>query len=137
MPATIPQSQARPTILLVDDNEAFREITAMGLRSRGYDAEVCASPEAALERASDGAPFQILMTDVVMANMTGVELATQIRRLLPHIQVLFCSGYPEAALAKQGLHISGGRFLMKPISLGALSSKIEELLTPLHAESSS
>lgn len=124
------------TLLLVDDNTAFRDMTAMALRSRGYDVEPCGSPEAALELASTGSPFQLLITDVVLGKTNGIEVAARIREILPHIKVLFCSGYPEAALVRQGIDLGLDDFLMKPMSIGALCSAIEELLNPVIAVNS-
>ena len=116
------------TVLLVDDNTAFRDITAMALTSLGYCVQPSASPEGALATVSGNSQFQLLITDVVMSQMNGVELAAEVRRIRPRIKVLFCSGYPASALARQGIDLSTGEFLMKPISMGALSSKMTALL---------
>ncbi len=120
-------------LLFVDDNKAFRDITAMALCSRGYDVESCGSAEAAVELAS-GSQFQLLITDVVLGKTNGVELAARIREVLPDIKVLFCSGYPKTALVRQGLNLSMGGFLMKPMSIGALCAAIEQLLNPVTVE---
>ena len=136
-PDTLPPAASGTTMLLVDDNEAFREMTAMALAKLGYAVKSCDSPEAALASAADTPPYDLLMTDVIMTKMNGIDLAAQIRRVLPDIKVLFCSGYPEAALARQGLDLGIGEFLMKPISLGLLSSTLRELLGPPHAGSTS
>jgi YesN/AraC family two-component response regulator len=70
-----------------------------------------------------------------MSKMDGVELAREIQRIRPEMKVLFCSGYPAAALARQGLDLTRGEFLMKPVSLAALSAKIQGLLSPTEAAS--
>lgn len=129
------QNSAVPpaTLLLVDDSTPFREMTAMALRRVGYAVEPCGSPEAALELASGSTQFQLLITDVVLGKTNGVELATRIREILPHIKVLFCSGHPEAALARQGIDLGMGEFLMKPMSINVLSAMIEHLLNPVAA----
>ena len=123
-------TQAVPgaTILLVDDNAAFREMTEMALNSLGYSVQPCSSPDVALAAASGSPHLELLMTDVIMAKMNGIQLAAQIGRLCPKIKVLFCSGYPATALARQGLDLTAGEFLMKPISLRALTLKIQALL---------
>ena len=123
-------------MLLVDDNAPFREMTEMALASLGYAVQTCSSPEAALARLGGSAPFELLITDVVMAKMNGVELARQVRSIRPDIKVLFCSGYPEAALKRQGLDLQMGEFLLKPITLGSLAAKIDALLTPAPESSS-
>ena len=119
-----------PTVLLVDDNTAFREMTEMALSSLGYEVQPSSSADAALESVSRSSRFKLLITDVVMSKMNGVQLAAEIRRICPEIKVLFCSGYPATALARQGLDLSAGEFLMKPVSLAALSSKMGALLSP-------
>jgi DNA-binding NtrC family response regulator len=116
-------------MLLVDDNAAYRDMTEMALSSLGYSIVTCDSPDAALEIVRDDAGLQLLITDVVMAKMNGVQLAAEIRRTRPDMKVLFCSGYSAAALTRQGVDLTRGEFLMKPISLAALSAKIAGLLS--------
>ena len=118
------------TVLLVDDNGPYREMAEMALSSLGYDVQTCSAPEAALARIGGSTAFQLLITDVVMAKMSGVELARQARNIRPDMKVLFCSGHPEAALKRKGLDPKLGDFLSKPITLGTLSAKLEALLTP-------
>jgi CheY-like chemotaxis protein len=117
-------------MLLVDDNDAFREITAIALGSLGYTVQTCSSPEDAIASARTKAPYALLMTDVIMANMNGIQLAAEVRRSLPDIKVLFCSGYPEAVLERQGLDLGIGEFLLKPIALGELASTLKAVLLP-------
>ena len=116
------------TVLLVDDNTAFRDITAIALTSLGYSVQATGSVDAALAAVSDNSKFRLLMTDVVLAKMNGGELAGQVRRMRPGMKVLFCSGYPASSLARQGIDITSGEFLMKPISMGALAAKMTALL---------
>lgn len=116
------------TILLVDDNAAYREMATMALSSVGHLVQPCSSPEAALVCAGGNPLWQLLVTDVVMAKMNGVQLAAEILRICPAIKVLFCSGHPATALARQGIDVSSGEFLMKPVSLRALSTKIGEMV---------
>ena len=123
------------TMLLVDDNAAYRDMTELALSSLGYSVQPCSSPEAALASATESPDLQLLITDVVMSKMNGVELAAEIHRIRPQMKVLFCSGYPAAALARQGLDLTRGEFLMKPITLAALSSKIQGLLASTEAGS--
>ena len=123
------------TMLLVDDNAAYREMTEMALSSLGYSVQTCSSAEAALISATESPDLQLLITDVVMSKMNGIELAAEIQRIRPQMKVLFCSGYPAAALTRQGLDLTHGEFLMKPISLAALSTKIEGLLSPPEGDS--
>ena len=116
------------TILLVDDNAAFREVTAEALSSLGYSVETSSSLDEALASASRNAAARLLITDVVMGKINGVDLASQVRLVRPEIKVLFCSGYPRTALVRRGLQIGEDEFLMKPMSLDDLAPKVAELL---------
>ena len=115
-------------ILLVDDNAAFREVTAEALLSLGYSVETSGSLDEVLASASRNSNAQLLITDVVMGNINGVDIASQVRLVRPDIKVLFCSGYPRAALARRGVDIAAEEFLLKPMSLNTLSPKIAELM---------
>lgn len=123
------------TVLLVDDNAAFRDMTEMALSSLGYSVVTCSSPEEAIESAASSPDLQLLITDVIMAKMTGAQLAAEILRVRPEMKILFCSGYPAGALTRQGVDLTRGEFLMKPLSLAALSSKIQRMLSPSEAVS--
>ncbi|MEP7015662.1 MAG: response regulator [Verrucomicrobiota bacterium] len=125
-PAGIPGA----AMLLVDDNAAFREITALALGKLGFFVKAYSSGDAALESSSMDSRFQLLMTDVIMASMNGIELAERVRLFRPEVKVLFCSGYPRSALLRNGLDLGRGEFLMKPMSIDALSAKIQVLLGP-------
>ncbi len=121
-------STPNATILLVDDNCVYRDMTEMALTSLGYCVQPCSCPNEALERVASSPLLKLLITDVIMSKMNGVQLANEIRGRRPDIKVLFCSGYPAVALTRQGLDVTSGEFLMKPVSLSALSSKIELLI---------
>ena len=129
-----PAATAGETILIVDDNAAFRDMTEMALSSLGYTVTTCSSSEVALHAAATTPELQLLITDVVMTKMNGVELAAEIHRIRPEMKVLFCSGYPAATLARQGLDLTGGDFLMKPASLASLASKVAALMALPNAD---
>ena len=116
-------------ILLVDDNAAFREVTAEALLNLGYSVETSSSLDEVLASASRNSNARLLITDVVMGNINGLDIASQVRLVRPDIKVLFCSGYPRAALARRGLEIAADAFLVKPMSLATLSPKIAELMS--------
>ena len=115
-------------ILLVDDNAAFRGVTAEALLNLGYSVETSSSLDEVLDSASRNSNARLLITDVVMGNINGLDIASQVRLVRPEIKVLFCSGYPRAALARRGLDIGPDEFLVKPMSLSTLSPKIAELM---------
>jgi len=107
---------AAERILVVDDEQIVRDLLAHTLRRQGYDVEVAAGARDA--RALEG-PWDLLLTDVVMPEMDGVELA----RHIDARRVLFMSGYDQRALAE-----SAGAFLQKPFSGDELARSIRALL---------
>jgi two-component system cell cycle sensor histidine kinase/response regulator CckA len=117
------------TILVVEDDEALREIVSELLREAGYRVIVAAHGEEALGvGAQNGGPPDLVITDVVMPRMTGRALSEQLRALGPRLRVLFMSGYTDAAVLYQGLLEPGTAFLQKPFGPEALLRKVREVL---------
>lgn len=103
------------TILLVEDEQAVRELATMILQEAGYHLLAASTPEEAmaLERAYAG-DINLLLTDVIMPGMTGREVALQMTRLRPNIPVLYMSGYTEDVMAFQQLLEIGAYLVEKP-----------------------
>jgi nitrogen-specific signal transduction histidine kinase/ActR/RegA family two-component response regulator len=118
------------TILLVEDEEAVRELVQSILAGRGYNVLVADSPWQAEEVASKYAgEINLLLTDVVMPGRSGRELAARITARRPNIRVLYMSGYTENVVTSGGLLEEGLAFLQKPFSPKALLHKIREVLS--------
>lgn len=118
------------TVLLAEDEPSVRTLAARVLRTQGYTVVEAGNGDAALElaRAWAGAPFDLLLTDVVMPRMSGKVLAEQIQTLYPASQVLFISGYTDSAIVHHGQLDPGIVFLQKPFSPAALARKVREVL---------
>jgi PAS domain S-box-containing protein len=117
------------TLLLVEDEDAVRALVRNVLREKGYRILEASRGEEALELAEQfGGPVDLLVTDVVMPQMNGRELARRLTTLLPRIKVLYISGYADNAVWYQGGLDSGGAFLQKPFSPEALARKVREVL---------
>jgi PAS domain S-box-containing protein len=117
------------TLLLVEDEDAVRALVRNVLREKGYRILEASRGEEALELAEQfGGPIDLLVTDVVMPQMNGRELARRLTTLLPRIKVLYISGYADNAVWYQGGLDSGGAFLQKPFSPEALARKVREVL---------
>ncbi|MGE3957180.1 MAG: PAS domain-containing protein [Vicinamibacterales bacterium] len=117
------------TVLLVDDEEGVRRVTALALSRSGYRVLEAASPREALTLASDGsATIDLLITDVVMPGLAGPELAAILTSGRPHLKVLFISGYVDADLEPR--HPDGLRhpLLMKPYSPRELTARVRDVL---------
>ncbi len=107
-------------ILLVEDEVAVRTVATRLLRRRGYEVTECSDAEEALSRAGD-LDFDVLVTDVTMPGMSGVELAETLRRQRPEIGVLFVSGYTESAGSLGDIEV----FLQKPFTSDTLLRAID------------
>ena len=117
------------TILLVEDQEAIREVTSDYLGRLGFRVLAAPDGEAALAIAqSHKLRIDLLLTDVIMPNMGGRELAERISILYPQTKVLFMSGYSDDALRAHEGFTEQAEVLLKPFSLQSLASKARELL---------
>jgi PAS domain S-box-containing protein len=124
-----PLRQGRETILLVEDEPSMLTMTAALLQGMGYAVIAVGSAEDALRVATErAAEIRVLLTDVVMPDMNGKDLATLVSARYPHIAVVFMSGYTADVIAEQGILNEGVLFLQKPFSKEALAFKISEAL---------
>lgn len=119
------------SLLLVEDDEMLCRVTKATLEKLGYSVTAVVSPEEALRIAGDSnAHFDLLLTDVIMPGMNGMQMRDRIIALLPDIKVLFMSGYTSDAIVKRGVLDDGVNFIQKPFSVNALAAKLENILNP-------
>jgi PAS domain S-box-containing protein len=117
------------TILLVEDEPAILKMTMLMLESMGYAIIAAATPGEAIRLAREHTGrIDLLMTDVVMPEMNGRELAVNLMSIYPDIRRLFMSGYTANVIAHQGVLDQGVHFIQKPFSMQVLSAKIREAL---------
>jgi PAS domain S-box-containing protein len=117
------------TLLLVEDEDAVRSLVRNVLKEKGYRILEASRGEEALELAEQyWGPIDLLVTDVVMPQMGGRELARRLVSLHPQIKVLYISGYADNPSWYQGGLDSGVAFLQKPFSPEALAHKVREVL---------
>jgi PAS domain S-box-containing protein len=119
------------TVLVVEDEDDVRNIVVRILARHGYGVLAAEDPAVALSvsRAHAGA-IDLLITDMVMPIMNGVELADQLARERPDMPVLFMSGYTNGALAQARLEQDPGIFLAKPFGPGELLDRVAALVGP-------
>jgi two-component system cell cycle sensor histidine kinase/response regulator CckA len=117
------------TILLVEDEETVRKLARTALQGKGYTIlEAGRGGEALSLFEQHQGLIDLLVTDVVMPQMSGRELAEQLKALQPQLKVLFMSGYTDDAIVRHGLLAAEVEYLSKPFSLNVLASKVRELL---------
>jgi nitrogen-specific signal transduction histidine kinase/ActR/RegA family two-component response regulator len=123
------------TILLVEDEDRVRNLTMKILRQRGYQVLEAPNGAAALaaERAHDG-PIDLLLTDVVMPDLSGPEVARRVLERRPGIGVLFMSGYTDDAVLQHGVSSRDTAFLQKPFTPIVLTAKVRAVLDETRAD---
>ena len=114
-------------ILVVDDEGFLVDIIFEILDSHGFHVLTATSGEEALQIAKKGPPVDLLLSDLVMKPMNGLELAAELKQSNPEIKLLFMSGYTEDYI-RENLGILTVPFLVKPISADDLLEKIPKLL---------
>jgi CheY-like chemotaxis protein len=130
LPSLVPANlRGSETILLVEDEEAVRVVAQRILERNGYRVIVAQSADDAfrlIEQHTE--PIHLLLTDVVMPGMSGVELAKRITGRRPETKVLFMSGYTDGTIVSHGLLESGVTFLQKPLTSELLTRKVRSVL---------
>jgi len=115
------------TILLVEDEEAVRNLTKRILSTAGYCVLTAANGNEALEIfKTHQKEIHLLLTDIVMPQMGGKVLAEQLLRIMPKLKVIFMSGYADNAITTQGLLDNNTLFIGKPFSATDMLRKIRE-----------
>ena len=117
------------TILLVEDEPMVREMTARALQSAGYSVIEASSAEEALKKASlYKGDLDLLLTDIIMQDMNGVDLYQRIIYSRPDLKVLYMSGYTTELLGAFELAVSSENYIQKPFSIKNLSRSIRNIL---------
>jgi len=118
------------TVLLVEDDPLVRDMANRLLEQQGYRVFEAANGKEALRVAHEhsGDRIHLLLTDVVMPQMGGKELADQLKIVRPEVKVLYSSGYTDDAIVHHGVLVPGTHFLQKPFSIKTLSHKVRDVL---------
>ena len=117
------------TVLVVEVEDAVRRLTVSILKAHGYQTLEAANGRQArtvVERHKE--PIHLILTNVILPGITGLELAEQLKTWLPAAKVLYVSGLPEAAMANYGIVPGDVEFIQKPYSPDLLAARIREIL---------
>jgi CheY-like chemotaxis protein len=128
-PATVQIPGGWETILVVEDNDELRQLAASVLRNLGYTVlEAPNGPEAIQLFQAQPEAIHLVLTDVVMPEMSGREMVERLRQTHPGLRALYMSGYTDAAITRQGVLEPGAPFIQKPFGVEALAKKVREVL---------
>jgi len=128
LPRSAPAARGGAKVLLVEDEEAVRRLARRALSAAGYEVLEAGNGSEALEVSRAAGGIDVLVTDVVMPRMGGLDLARQLLPERPQLRVLFTSGYPNDALQLRDLPGLESDFLPKPFALEELVRRVRTLL---------
>jgi CheY-like chemotaxis protein len=124
------ESQGRgEKILVVEDEDSVRMLVEKVLRDNGYTVVSAATAgDAHVVFSEDDDSIRLIMSDIVLPDFNGVQLAEELTSLRPGVAVLLSSGYAADHINKQGIEAKGFRFLQKPYDLNLLLGEVDEIL---------
>jgi len=113
-------------ILLAEDDESLRGFLARALERAGYEVTACADGEEAV--AVLGEDWDLLLTDIVMPGIDGIEVARQAAARHPGLRIMFITGFAAVALAATDSAPAGAKVLSKPIHLREIVSEVDRMI---------
>ena len=117
------------TLLLVEDEEELGDLLAEVLATSGYTVLKARDCEDAIRICDEHeGPIHLLLTDVIMPQMSGRELAARVQPRRPTMKVLYMSGYTDSAIVHHGVLDHGIAFLQKPFAPATVTQKVREVL---------
>ena len=117
------------TILVVEDEDAVRRLTVSILKACGYRTlEAANVRQARMVAERHKEPIHLILMDVILPGITGLEMAEQLKSHIPAAKVLYVSGYPENVIADSGIVAANVAFIQKPYSADVLVAKVREIL---------
>jgi CheY-like chemotaxis protein len=115
-------------VLFVDDDESVRLTITFALEHLGYQVLVASGATEALAHVVSHPNLDLMITDIRMREMSGLDLAQLVREHHPLIKVMYCTGATPEWLFEAGIEIAADSYLLKPVSLPELKAKLERVL---------
>ncbi|RPH48714.1 MAG: PAS domain S-box protein, partial [Desulfobacteraceae bacterium] len=117
------------TVMLVEDDKALLKMSKIMLEELGYTVLTAVTPGEAIRLAGEHAgEIHLMLTDVIMPEMSGRDLQKRLSAIKPNIKYLFMSGYPANVIAYHGVLDEGVHFLQKPFQIKTMATKVREAL---------
>ena len=124
-----PAARPAETILVVEDEDGIRALVRKILRRQDYEVLEAGTPDEAVEVARQhGDRIQLLITDMMLPQRSGRQLAEELKRRLPKLKVLYVSGYTDDPSVYESDPPAGAAFLQKPFTIGSLLKKVRDVL---------
>jgi len=120
---------AGKTVLLVDDETGLTTVLAKRLASRGLTVATAASGEEGLAALQKDNDIALVVLDINMPGMDGLETLREMKTLRPEVEALILTGYPSVEAALEGMRLGAYELLSKPIELDALHARVMEALS--------
>src|SRR3954447_17204294 len=117
-----------PRILVVDDQELMRDSLAATLTRAGHDVVVCTDGPAAVDRLSAGPRFDLLITDLKMPRMTGIELLAEAKRLRPELPVIMMTAFATVQTAVEAMKLGAYDYIQKPFDGDEIKHLVDRTL---------
>ncbi|MEO6341043.1 MAG: response regulator [Caulobacteraceae bacterium] len=114
-------------ILLAEDDDSLRAFLTRALERAGYEVRSCADGEQAIEALSDG-PYDLLLTDIVMPGVDGIEVAREAAARMPALRIMFITGFAAVALSPGNRAPQGAKVLSKPVHLREIVAEVERMI---------
>ena len=117
-------------ILLAEDDTSMRDFLKIALQKAGHSVTAFSDGNEALQalQAGPDASYDLLLTDIVMPGMDGIELSQKATDLCPKLKVMFITGFAAVAMRHQGTQKSNAKVLSKPFHLNDLVNQVENIL---------
>jgi two-component system cell cycle response regulator CpdR len=119
-------TQRMTRILLAEDDDSLRGFLARALERAGYEVVSCPDGETAVEALDQ--TFDVLLTDIVMPGIDGIEVARRAAALQPHLRIMFITGFAAVALSAGDRAPAGAKVLSKPIHLREIVAEVERMI---------
>jgi CheY-like chemotaxis protein len=135
-PTPPPPPRGTETILVVEDEDPVRELAERCLRAQGYRVLTAVDGVAALALAdAHRGPIDLVLTDVLMPRLSGMDLVERLVAVRPTTRVLYMSGYPQGVVGGRGVSFAESEFLQKPFLPDDLARRVRAVLDAAHAPS--
>lgn len=115
-------------ILIAEDDTSMRNFLAMALKRAGHDVEACEDGLSALHMLEEDQNFDLLLADIVMPGIDGIELSQKATKIKDQLKVMFITGFAGVALGDRNPEHEKARVLSKPFHLKELVDQVEDLL---------